>query len=202
MTITVHQHVSQTGNQNTASQEGSATEGLQRTLNWDFWLGIKQRMETEVGQQLNCHTVTNTIQMVRKLQLETPRHWPQTSLYVPQALHGLESHSQPTALEPHGIAYTNSITVCHSSLITTALDRSPPRLNVHNFNPSWSSILMPLFWPFMYDSDKVGWDHVAGKSVPHTSATAQNTLSWVKLSCIKWGWLLCCLTEWQPPSIN
>jgi hypothetical protein len=77
-------------------------------------------------------------------------------------------------------------------------------LNIQNFNPSWSSTLIPSFWPFMSDSDKVGWDHVSGKSgSPHFCyCTKQNTLSWVKLSSIKWGWLLCCLMEWQPPSIN
>jgi len=104
-TMTVHRQVSETGNLNTAWQKGSATKGFQRTLNWGFWLGMKRRMETEVGPHLNCHSVTNTTQMLQDLQLPTPTHKPHTGLYVPQAL---------TA---RSIAYTNGITVCHTAAV-------------------------------------------------------------------------------------
>jgi hypothetical protein len=114
MKIAVHKHVSGTGNQNTARQKGSAAEGFQRTSNWDSWLGIKQRMETEVGHRLNFHTATNTILMLRELQLETPRHKPHTSPYVPHVLHGLESHSKPTARNLIALHIPTVITVWHT----------------------------------------------------------------------------------------
>jgi hypothetical protein len=114
MTIRVHKPVSETGDQNTGSQKASATKGFQRTLSWDFLLGMKQRMETEVGHHPNCQTVTNMIQIPCKLQVEHHRHRTLTSWYIPQALHGLASHSHPTAQEPQSVAYTNGITVCHT----------------------------------------------------------------------------------------
>jgi len=199
MTITVHKHVSETGKQNMVWRKGSATEGFQKTLNWDFWLGIKRRMETEVGHHLNCHTVTNTIQMLRELRLETPRHKPHTSLYVPQAMRGLESHSQPTA---QNLIALHILTVTLSGIQLKFTDHDSSRPVTIASQCSWTSIFkisaihdhpfqchcLDLSWLILIKWDETMW---LVSQVPHTSATAQNTpgcLAFNKVGCFAALW--------------
>lgn len=57
--------------------------------------------------------------------------------------------------------------------------------------------------PFMTQSDKLRWDHVAGNSAyPTHPLMSQTTLRSVKvMPFIQWGWLLQRFMEWDSPSI-